>query len=68
MKKQLMEDERKRKVKAAIKKDSKVLLYSHMSGQSRPDGIRAWYRFPKFITNNESVCRSDDQSIVYVPI
>ena len=51
-----------------FKKNSKVLLYNQIGGASRPDGIRSWYRFPKSIINDESVCRSDDQSIVYVPI
>lgn len=60
--------DRKSKIQAALKKDSKVLLYNQVSTVSRPDGIRAWYRFPKYVIDNESVTRSDDQSIVYVPI
>jgi hypothetical protein len=52
--------DRNTKIQAAIKKDSKVLLYSQGSTVSRPEGIRAWYRFPKSVTNSELVTRSDE--------
>ena len=46
--------DRETEVKAAIKKDSKVLLFSHTPIKiARPGGIRSWYRFPKIITINE---------------
>ena len=52
--------DRKTKIQAAFKKDSKVLLYNQIGGVSRPEGIRAWFRFPKSNINDESCCRSDD--------
>lgn len=52
--------DKKAKIQAAFKKDSKVLLYNQMGGVNRPDGIRSWFRFPKSNITEESVCRSDE--------
>jgi len=59
---------KKAKIPTVIKRDSKLLLISQSGGASRPDGIRTWFRFPKHNTTDESVCRSDEQSIAFVPI